>query len=155
MFFVAVLLPIERRILVGERPWFALPSRPDLGVLMSEWFVVCLCAGWCGVCKEYSAGFRALAARHPEAAFHWVDIEDEADVIGDVDVETFPTLLIACGADVHHFGALPPQPEVLARLLSGFQAESGRVPSADAEAKALWRRVSAVLGSDTVCTDLA
>jgi len=130
-----------------------MPAR--LGVLMSEWFVVCLCAGWCGVCKEYSAGFRALASRHPEAAFHWVDIEDEADVMGDVDVETFPTLLIACGGEVHHFGALPPQPEVLTRLLSGFQAEVGRVPRVDAEASALWRRVRGVLGSGTACADPA
>lgn len=126
-----------------------------LGVSMSEWFVVCLCAGWCGVCKEYSAGFCALALRHPEAAFHWVDIEDEAEVMGDVDVETFPTLLIACGAEVHHFGALPPQPEVLARLLSGFQAELGRVGKAAPEAKALWQRVRGVLGVNTVCTDPA
>ena len=93
--------------------------------------------------------------RHPEAAFHWVDIEDEAEVMGDVDVETFPTLLIACGAEVHHFGALPPQPEVLVRLLGGFQADPGRVPRTDAEAKALWQRVRGVLGVDTVCTDPA
>jgi len=122
---------------------------------MSDWFVVCLCAGWCGVCKEYAAGFRALAARHPDVAFHWVDIEDEAEVMGDVDVETFPTLLIACGADVHHFGALPPQPDVLARLLGGFRGESGRAPAADAEARALWQRVRGVLGVDTACTDPA
>jgi thioredoxin 1 len=120
---------------------------------MSEWFVVCLCAGWCGVCKEYSAGFRALASRHPEAAFHWVDIEDEADVIGDVDVETFPTLLIARDTEVHHFGALPPQPEILARLLNGFHAEPGRVSKADAETRALWLRVRGVLGADTACAD--
>ena len=122
---------------------------------MSEWFVVCLCAGWCGVCKEYATGFRALAARQPEAAFHWVDIEDEADVMGDVDVETFPTLLIACGAEVHHFGALPPQPEVLARLLAGFQSEAGRIPRGDPEAKALWARVRGVLGDATRCADPA
>lgn len=94
-----------------------------------------------------------MASHHPGAAFHWVDIEDEADVIGDVDVETFPTLLIACGTEVHHFGALPPQPEVLARLLGGFQAEEGRVPRPDAEAKALWQRVRGVLGADTACAD--
>ena len=26
-----------------------------------QWWVVCLCAGWCGVCREYRSGFEALA----------------------------------------------------------------------------------------------
>ena len=41
------------------------------------WTVVCLCAGWCGVCREYRAVFDALAAAHPQVRFDWVDVEDE------------------------------------------------------------------------------
>jgi thiol-disulfide isomerase/thioredoxin len=112
---------------------------------MSEWSVVCLCADWCGVCKQYQAVFEGLAQRHGDASFHWVDIEDEADAIGDVDVDTFPTLLIAHGADVHYFGAMTPQPEVLSRTIGGFMTDpspSGRVPR---EASDLWGRVQLVL----------
>ncbi|MDD0809929.1 thioredoxin family protein [Curvibacter sp. RS43] len=113
---------------------------------MSEWFVVCLCAGWCGVCKEYLPAFDALAARHPDVAFHWVDIEDDSDAIGDVDIETFPTLLVAHAQSVHHFGPLTPQPEVLARMLAGFRADVGRRSVATPETQALWGAVQGVLG---------
>ncbi|MDD0837428.1 thioredoxin family protein [Curvibacter sp. HBC61] len=113
---------------------------------MSQWSVVCLCAGWCGVCKEYAAVFDGLAARHPEVAFHWVDIEDDADAVGDVDIETFPTLLVARGEGVYHFGPLTPQPEVLARLLAGFMADPERRMASQAGTQALWQAVQGVLG---------
>ena len=32
-----------------------------------EFLVACLCAAWCGTCRDYRAGFEALAARFPEA----------------------------------------------------------------------------------------
>ena len=60
----------------------------------SQWWVVCLCAGWCGVCREYQPLFGALAVQHPGIRFQWVDVEDESDVVGDLDIETFPTLLM-------------------------------------------------------------
>jgi hypothetical protein len=37
---------------------------------------------------------RGLAARHPDKTFVWIDIEDQADVVGDLDVDNFPTLLM-------------------------------------------------------------
>jgi len=116
---------------------------------MSEWSVVCLCADWCGVCKQYQSVFEGVARRFPGVSFHWVDIEDEDEAMGDVDVETFPTLLIAEGDRVHHFGALTPQPEVLSRLVAGFTAEAGRAAASDPEAAALWARVHRVLGPST------
>ena len=33
------------------------------------WWAVCLCAGWCGTCRDYRDGFLALAARFPDARF--------------------------------------------------------------------------------------
>jgi hypothetical protein len=50
-------------------------------------------------------------------AAHWIDIEDEADLLGDLDVETFPTLLVAHGVQVRFFGPLEPQPETVRRML--------------------------------------
>lgn len=116
---------------------------------MSDWSVVCLCADWCGVCKQYQSVFNAVARRFPDVAFHWVDIEDEADAMGEVDVETFPTLLIAQGGGVHHFGALTPQPEVLARLVAEFTADSARPTQEGSEAAGLWQRIQGVLGDMT------
>ena len=45
-----------------------------------------------------------IAREHPGVRFESIDIEDQADLMGDVDVETFPTLLIAEGAEPRFFG---------------------------------------------------
>ena len=85
--------------------------------------VVCLCAAWCGTCRDYRATFDAAAGRHPTLRFSWIDIEDEAELVGDLDVETFPTLLVADPASVRFFGPLLPQPDHLRRLLASLQAD--------------------------------
>ena len=82
--------------------------------------VACLCAQWCGTCRDYRAVFDALRDEIGAAAhFVWVDIEDEADALGDIDVDDFPTLLVARGDDLLFFGPLTPQPATLARLVRG------------------------------------
>ena len=107
--------------------------------------MVCLCAQWCGTCRDYRALFDRLAHEHPSARFVWIDIEDEADVAGDLDVETFPTLLIADGQTARFLGPLLPQAAVLARLLESLQAGSGSL-QADAQAQAVFERVLAAHG---------
>lgn len=121
------------------------PIAPETKAL--HWSVVCLCAAWCGVCKSYESDFRALATRFPGVDFHWVDVEDQADAMGDVDVETFPTLLIAQGPQVHYFGAMLPQIEVLARQIQLFQASEEAKPQSAAvsEGGDLWASLQEVL----------
>lgn len=81
-------------------------------------WVICLCAAWCRTCDAYRDIFDAAAAQHPQMRFVWLDIEDEAELLGDLDIETFPTLLLAAGdGQVCFWGPLPPQPGVLARML--------------------------------------
>jgi thioredoxin 1 len=106
----------------------------------SSWWVVCLCADWCGTCREYRALFDALAAAHPEARFEWVDVEDDEAIAGDLDVETFPTLLIADGRQARFLGPLLPQAAVLERLLASLRDGQG---AATADAQALFRRIQA------------
>lgn len=98
---------------------------PAPGVAGSGWWVVCLCAEWCGTCRDYRAVFSALEREHPDVRFVWVDIEDEADLAGDLDVETFPTLLIADGRTVRFLGPLLPQAGVLTRLLESLRGGQG------------------------------
>ena len=82
--------------------------------------VACLCAEWCGSCREYRATFAALAVQFADAAdFAWVDVEDEADALGDLDVENFPTLLIADAAGARFFGPVMPQASAAERLIRG------------------------------------
>ena len=84
--------------------------------------VACLCAAWCGTCASYRAVFEELASRHPDKYFLWVDIEDHADLVGDLDVENFPTLLIQRHEHVAFFGTMLPDANV-AHLLVQAQAE--------------------------------
>lgn len=83
--------------------------------------VICLCAEWCGTCRDYRPGFDALAAEFPDARFRWLDIEDNADEMGDLDIENFPTLLIFHGQLVLFFGTMLPHLEHLRRTLETFQ----------------------------------
>jgi len=86
------------------------------------WTVACLCAAWCGTCATYRATFDGLAARHPDKRFVWIDIEDQADLVGDLDVENFPTLLLQRGDTVAFFGTMVPDGGVADRLVQA-QAE--------------------------------
>jgi thiol-disulfide isomerase/thioredoxin len=99
-------------------------NRDDIAAAISggRWVVACLCAAWCGTCGSYRAAFDALAARHPDKVFVWIDIEDQSDVVGDLDVENFPTLLVQRGEQVAFFGTVLPDPNVADRLV---QAQAG------------------------------
>jgi thiol-disulfide isomerase/thioredoxin len=91
-------------------------------------WVVCLCAEWCGTCRDYRPLLAALAKAHPQFRFAWVDIEDHADLADDFDVETFPTMLIADGDGTRFLGPLLPHAETLARLLSALQPAQASAP---------------------------
>ena len=79
--------------------------------------VVCLCAAWCGTCREYAEAFARLQQSQPQARFHWVDIEDQADRVDELDIENFPTLLIGVGGAPVFFGVLLPHIQTLERLV--------------------------------------
>ena len=89
-----------------------------------RWTIACLCADWCGTCSTYRARFDALAARHPDKCFVWIDIEDQADVVGDLDVENFPTLLIQHRDVVAFFGPTLPDSHLAERLIMSQVAQS-------------------------------
>jgi thioredoxin 1 len=82
--------------------------------------VIGLCAQWCGTCRDYEPGFRALAAEIPDARFAWLDIEDHADDLGDLDIDNFPTVFIRRGESVLFFGTMLPHLNYLRRLIETF-----------------------------------
>ena len=94
-----------------------------------RWLVVCLCAEWCGTCRDYRAPLLQVASEFPADAFAWIDIEDEAELAGDIDIETFPTLLVLDGAQVLFYGPVLPGADGLRRLLRALQ-ENGPQPVA-------------------------
>lgn len=79
--------------------------------------VVCLCAEWCGVCRDYQSRFAQVQARFPQIEFLWIDVEDEADLLHPLDIEDFPTLLLAVGSEPRFLGPVTPQAEMLDRLI--------------------------------------
>ncbi len=107
-----------------------------------DWIVACLCAGWCGTCATYRAVFEEMAVRHPDKHFVWIDIEDQADVVGDLDVDNFPTLLIQRHDVVAFFGTMLPDPALAERLLQAQTAQSDEQLAAQArssEQRRLWQ----------------
>ena len=110
--------------------------------------VLCLCAAWCQLCTAYAAVFedtvQRLRADWPELASRWIDIEDEADLVGDLDVETFPTLVVLRDRQVLFHGPLPPQAEVLDRVVRSVLEAPAAAGAAPEEAVlAFARRVAA------------
>ncbi|MCK9684277.1 thioredoxin family protein [Scleromatobacter humisilvae] len=95
------------------------PSNPSAEPLL----VACLCAQWCRTCDAYrdtlAATRDAMRRGHPDAAmrFVWVDIEDESELVGDLDIEDFPTILLARGDQVLFFGPVLPHAQTLDRLV--------------------------------------
>lgn len=99
-------------------------NRADVAAELAgqRWTVACLCAGWCGTCTSYRDTFDELAARHPDKLFLWIDIEDQAAVVGELDIENFPTLLIQRADQVAFFGTVLPDPGLAHRLVQAQAA---------------------------------
>ncbi|MNM20579.1 putative thioredoxin-2 [compost metagenome] len=120
-------------------------NRGDVAAALAgpRWTVACLCALWCGTCGTYRATFEELAARHPDTVFVWIDIEDQADVVGDLDIENFPTLLIQHDDDVAFFGTVLPDGGLAHRMLQAQQALSAAelaALSASTQERRDWQR---------------
>jgi hypothetical protein len=105
-----------------------------------ELLVACLCAAWCDTCREYRAVFDGVMAGLPALQGRWVDIEDEADVLGNIDVDDFPTVLIGRGDQVLFFGPITPQQATLERLLRA--AADGSLAAQEAAPTELLARLS-------------
>jgi thioredoxin 1 len=110
----------------------------------TDWWVICLCAEWCGVCRDWRKPFEQAAAAHPHLRFAWIDIEDQAQAMADVDIETFPTMLVARGSSPRFYGPIPPSAAQLSRLLASLV--DGPAPVTEpAEAAALLQRLAPLI----------
>lgn len=91
--------------------------------------VACLCAAWCRTCGEFRDTFERLARSNAGARFVWLDVEDDAELLGDIEVESFPTLAVFRGRTPVFYGVTLPQEGVVARTLAGL-AGADRPPVA-------------------------
>ena len=97
----------------------ALQSNPN-----DTWLIACFCAAWCDTCTQYRPKLSALADTQPERVYAWIDIEDHPDLLGDEDVENFPTLLVQRGSRILFYGPMLPHIGHLERLLESLQPDS-------------------------------
>ena len=58
------------------------------------------------------------------AGFGWLDIEEQADDLGDLDIENFPTILILRRGDVLFYGTLLPYVAHLRRLIETLATQT-------------------------------
>lgn len=98
-----------------------------------RWLIACLCAAWCGTCNNFRNSFEELAARYPGQQLVWIDIEDQADVVGDLDIDNFPTLLIQHGNTVAFFGTILPDMRLADRLIRSQLEKSDAALNAEAQ----------------------
>lgn len=117
--------------------------------------VACLCAAWCDLCGAYAPVFAQvtseLAASGLVVRRHWIDIEDDAELVGNVNVQTFPTVIVADAGNVRFAGPVTPQPDTLRRLLRATVVDAradSRWPAAPCEVLALAARLRDRRGSD-------
>jgi thiol-disulfide isomerase/thioredoxin len=97
-----------------------LSDSEDVRLHFDDLVVVCLCAEWCGTCREYRSEFERLADRFPGVRFLWQDIEENAESLGDMEIKNFPTILVRRREWVLFFGAMLPQAGHLCRLIEIF-----------------------------------
>jgi len=95
--------------------------------------VACLCAQWCGTCRDYAPLLAELArgTLGTQLLTRWIDIEDEAELVDGIDVENFPTLLIARADRVLFYGTVLPHAATLQRLAETALANELAMPSFD------------------------
>lgn len=87
-------------------------STPEPRLLLA-----CLCAQWCGTCTDYRPLFDNLAQKFPQVRVLWIDVEDQSALVDPVEVENFPTILIAAREYPVFFGTVLPHIQTLQRLI--------------------------------------
>jgi thioredoxin 1 len=104
---------------------------------MNDTLVVCLCAAWCDTCSEFRDTFARLERAHPGATFVWLDVEDDAAMVGDLDIENFPTLAVFRDDEPRFYGVTLPQEGVVSRSLQSFLREDAKTVAVPQEVAGL------------------
>ena len=120
------------------------PAQLHLSLAQHRVVVACLCAAWCDVCNAYLPKFTALSQQYPEVLFLWIDIEDQAALVGDLDIDNFPTLLIQHREVVTFFGTMQPDTLQLKRIIQSQLEQSAEQLQAQANSGELQRSWQAV-----------
>lgn len=105
--------------------------------------VYCLCAAWCDTCTSFRSAFDDVAAQRGAIDFEWIDIEDDSDLFDDIDIDivTFPTILLVAGGRAIFCAPIRPQRESLESLLALPAPQAAPPPPLAAPLQALAQRL--------------
>ena len=92
----------------------------------SDLLVVCFCAAWCDTCDGVRTALERIAARDEKGTYIWLDIEDDAALVDEIEIENFPTLAVFRDGKPLFFGVSPPQEGVIARTLGALASGDTR-----------------------------
>jgi hypothetical protein len=83
------------------------------------------CAEWCGSCREFRAHFDALDVKGLSKV--WLDIEDHAALLDDIEINNLPTILAVSKDGLSfYFGEIPPKKVLLETILNNLSL--GKMP---------------------------
>ena len=85
--------------------------------------ILVVCADWCSVCRDY----RATLTDFPEFDINWIDINDFESLTEEIEIETFPTVIIFHELDVLFFGPVEPNKNSLISLLSAVKTTPSKI----------------------------
>ncbi|MGL1834354.1 thioredoxin family protein [Rhodocyclaceae bacterium SMB388] len=98
---------------------------------------IALCAEWCGTCREFRTVLEGLAATYPEIAFCWIDIEDDAEIVGNLEMESFPALLLVRDGVPLYFGTTLPTETAVVPLLRTVSRSAAPLSAIPDEVRAM------------------
>jgi thioredoxin 1 len=96
--------------------------------------VLFLCAEWCGVCRDLKGMFEELSAIQPSVHWTWVDVEDHSEIFDDLELDTFPSLLVMLNKRPWFFGSIEPRKEVVLRIVTKISESPSPMLSAPIDA---------------------
>lgn len=114
----------------------------------SNWYVVAFCADWCLTCKSYLDVFARCSKNNAWASFLWVDVEDHSDFLGDIDIETFPTVMMVHDDKVVFLGAVDPFESVLNKMLLAFKSRIAEGQKFSGNDDFLWGSIKNMINKD-------
>lgn len=101
----------------GENPCAQVPA--DL-------WVICLCADWCHICRQMQSALADDQGLLSMMRWLWVDIEEHADLLGDLEVETFPTYLIGRNDEVLLYAPGPTHADAIVSFVMPYTTDRMR-----------------------------
>lgn len=83
--------------------------------------LVLFCADWCSSCREFKPTFDAL--NYPGLTRHWVDIENDEQLMSGIEVENLPSVfLVSTDKASWYFGEIRPSSLFLEKILNDLEA---------------------------------